>query len=277
MSEFHDLAEVALNEEDASWGNLGYWADHRDYSGACRALAMLLGDALRLDKNSVAMDLGFGCGDQLLLWREHYGIAGLSGVNFSQSQTEMAHEKLCAAGFPEDTEKLLAGDATDSAHWNRICSKTKPNCVVALDCAYHFSNRKKLFALAAENLQAGGRIGLTDLFLSDNQQSFTDRWILEAMLKLSRIPALNMVTRTQYADQLQRAGFERVEVRDISEDVTIGFARWWREYRRSPAGQKLPLRSRLKYAVTARFLTWAYRKNILRYCIVTANVLDDCV
>jgi len=58
MAEFHDLAELALNRDGQSWGNLGYWQTAEDYSAACRDLAVLLGEKASLSSHSAVFDAG---------------------------------------------------------------------------------------------------------------------------------------------------------------------------------------------------------------------------
>ncbi|MEH6661492.1 MAG: class I SAM-dependent methyltransferase [Parasphingorhabdus sp.] len=269
MAEFHDLAELALNREGQSWGNLGYWQRETEYSSACRALALLLGEHAGLDHQSVIFDAGFGCGDQLLLWLEHFRVARVRGVNLSRSQTAYARAKLEKSGFPSVATTIVQGDINDPEVWTSASGENKPSHVVALDCAYHFPDRLAFIALAHQHLAPAGRLVLTDFILSDQHRtgSFTHR-LLRWMLKRSHIAEANMVHRDLYLSQLQEAGFGEVRIVDISEHVMPGFARFIRTFRGS--GQP-GWSGWLKYAVTGRFLQWAYRRSILRYCLISAT------
>ena len=268
MSEFHDLAEVALNSEGQAWGNLGYWKDATEYSAACAALAQLLGDAVHLGSRSSVMDAGFGCGDQLLMWLNRYQVAGVRGVNHSRSQTAMARRRLAEAGHAGDADNLREGDIHDPDHWDFGDNMPSVNRVIALDCAYHFPDRNRFWQHTARALSPGGRVGVTDLMLSDHYQPGGLRaFFLKLMLQGSRIPSANLVRESDYVRNMTLAGFEQIELQDISSEVLPAFGLWWRDYR-PPA--RLPLASRLKYEITARFLDWAWRKDLLRYQVVTA-------
>ena len=153
-----------------------------------------------------------------------------------------------------------------------MCSSDLANRVIALDCAYHFSSRSRFLQLASQNMRSGGRIALTDIMLSNRSRiRFPECWILAIMLSLSRIPRPNLVTESDYLDELREAGFEQIELRDISPDVMPSFANWWRMYRHTADARALAVSSRLKYNATARFLDWAHRNNILRYSLITAT------
>ena len=69
-----------------------------------------------------------------------------------------------------------------------------------------------------------------------------------------------------YRRQLEETGFGEIRVIDISEHVMPAF---------STGGTRKPGWSgRTKYAVTGRFLKWAYRRSILRYCVISATKIE---
>jgi microcystin synthetase protein McyJ len=265
-TEFFDTAEVALNDGAQSWGNLGLWDTASTYSDACRALALALGTEAGLDERCHVFDAGFGCGDQLLLWLEHFKVASVQGVNLSNTQTDRARESLKRRGYGKHSNALHQGNINDPARWPE---QGQVNRVLCLDSAYHFPRRTDFLTRAARCLPAGGVLCLTDFVLSESYRGGVGELLLRAMLACSRIPRENLVTLPRYREQLADAGFEQVQTMDISEPVMLGFSHWWSRYRRNAS--HLPKRSRLKYAVTARFLRWAHRRQILQYILIAAR------
>ena len=276
MAEFHNLAELALNREGQSWGNLGYWQSAIDYSDACRTLALLLGEEAGLDHRSLLFDAGFGCGDQLLLWLDHFRVGRVDGVNLSRSQTAYARARLEKAGHPKTAAAIVCGDVDDPEAWSTRYDREAPSHVLALDCAYHFPSRVGFFALAHQQLAPGGRLALTDLMLADQHDTtgFRHR-LLRWMLKLSHIAEANIVDEERYRLELRQSGFECVRITDISEHVLPGLARFMeaRHQAMSPsaAGERPRRFGLVKYRVTGRFLEWAYRRSVLRYCVISAR------
>lgn len=266
-AEFFNTAEIALNSPAQSWGNLGLWRDSEDYSEACRRLALALGDSAELDSESHVLDAGFGCGDQLQLWIEHFNIASLQGIKLSQSQTRNAIDLLQRSGHAQHCKYLLQGDINQPDLWPAKGAHP-PNRILCLDSAYHFPDRAAFLARAGDVLPKGGGICLSDFILSAPSRPVPQQLSLRSMLWCSRIPWRNLATAAQYVEQLQGAGFGSAQIEDISAEVMEGFAHWWQRFR-DQVGQ-LPAKSRLKYAVTARFLNWAYRENVLRYIIISA-------
>ena len=269
-SEFHDLAELELNSDGQSWGNLGYWENTEEYSKACRDLALLVGKTAKLDSNSKIFDAGFGSGDQLLLWLKQSGVQSICGVNFSKSQTELAKKNLISAGFDEFSQAIYYGDACDEQDWECATHSTQINRVVALDCAYHFSDKTKFFELAYSKLEKGGRIALSDLLSTENEApSFWNRLVISGMLRISHIPSTNMMDMGSYVSHLEAVGFQDVKIEDISKHVMSGFLSWLKAFK-TKNSETLTSLEWTKYDVTARFLDWAYRKRLLRYCLISA-------
>ncbi|AMO72951.1 SAM-dependent methyltransferase [Sphingorhabdus sp. M41] len=276
MAEFHDLAELALNRDGESWGNLGYWKSETDYSDACRALALLLGEQAGLDDQAVVFDAGFGCGDQLHLWLEHFRVAQLHGANLSRIQTDHAKARLAESGFPAAATAIVQGDVNDPKVWTTALGSNQPSHVLALDCAYHFTSRVDFFRLARQNLAPAGRLALTDFMLAEPHGSGSlVYWLLRWMLKRSHIAEANIVPRDRYLCQLAESGFGESQIVDISEHVMPGFARSIRRLRQQNAvtGSRkiLGWSGLVKYTVTGRFLEWAHRRSILRYCVISAT------
>lgn len=280
-TEFYDLSERLLNSGDAYWGNLGFWECANDYSEACEALAHQLALKVNLTEESRILDAGFGCGDQLLLWLKKYRVEFLCGVNYSVSQTQLAKQRLVdSENTSANPEFLIQGDVTDllsPPSWGcSPLSHENINTVLALDCAYHFPSRKLFFTDSFNVLsksEGRGRIGLTDIVLADAPLSWGKRWILNAMLNASGIPQENIVTLAEYNDQLQQAGFKQVDSQDISEYVFEPFGHWLKSNKAARGKLKGNSSAWLKYKVTAAFLAWAYKKQVLRYVVVSARVL----
>lgn len=273
MAEFHNLSERHLNSPGEAWGNLGYWKKADNYSDACRDLALLLGDTIGLDEQSIMIDGGFGCGDQLLLWLEHYKVREVSGVNYSRSQTALAQQRLTEAGFENAANAVHYGNVDSQNIWRDLSESGAINRVVALDSVYHFPSRERFFQASAERLQPNGRLAVTDFLLdTTNNISSSDQLILSWMLKLSHIPAANIVAQDKYIRQIKTVGFEQIKIQDISKYVLPSFGRWLREHKEHQGILRTILfwHEWIKYDVTARFLSWAYRKGILRYCLISA-------
>ncbi|MCC2656466.1 MAG: methyltransferase-like protein [Panacagrimonas sp.] len=276
--EFHDLADAeSLNHESdgsggrTSWGNLGYW-DRPDlrYADACTALADRTVAGLELGRGTRLIDVGFGCGDQVLRWVGHYGVHEIHGLNLSHGQTALARRRLIAAGHADIAQRLEQGSATDLYAWwsSRVAAGVKADAVVALDCAYHFAPARRVFLRqAASVLRPGGRLALSDIVLARPDLSLRQRALLAGMARLSRIPSPNLLTAKGYRLQVARAGFEIERFEDATTAVFTPFGDWLDRYR---AALHPSIRRDIpwtKYRATAAFLRWAEKERVLRYVV----------
>ena len=276
-SEFFDLAEHQLNGESdyaTHWGNFGHWQTATTYPEACTSLAKLAGDAARLNQDSHLLDLGFGSGEQILYWFREYNIATYRGINVSESQTRFARAKIEAdLVITQERAVLHHGDACalSALYAAGVMSKTTdtpsgesryPTAIIALDSAYHFSDRKAFFGQCANLLPHDGKLVLTDFGARSNIA-------LRMMASTSRIPAANLITIEDYLNQLQRAGFRRLSVIDVTNDVFEPFRRWYADYRRQYLSTQKT--ASLKFEVTSRFLAMASRSGWLQYYLITAE------
>jgi len=279
--EFHDLSEKILNSGSSYWGNLGYWQSPSDYSSACSALADELAQAVELGPSSHVFDAGFGCGDQLLLWLQKYKVNSIQGLNYSESQTSLAQQRLNDQGFATAAKHIRYGSVTDMCREEFLRpsdsqSTEEVNTVLALDCAYHFPSRADFLRSSYKLLNDSGRIGLTDILLSDSPSTVWQRFILRTMLFLSNIPAKNIVTLNTYKDELLTTGFDNVIIRDISAQVFTPFSDWLKVFKQSEGQERSKSKLIwLKYDVTAKFLKWADRNDLLRYAVISAKKTTD--
>jgi len=260
--EFFDTAERGLNAESdhaTAWSNLGYWRNAPRYPDAAKALARLLADAVALAPEDRVLDLGFGMGEQLRLWHAQYSVRSLIGVNPSASQNAVARSQPGVDGF-----QLLQTRVEDALPLPDAPPFDK---VLALDCAYHFAPRAPTLQAIAASLAPGGCLGLTDLYLP-RPPGLAAAARLRGMCALSRIPYPNLMGQEAYRRQLAEAGLELQRFEDITADVFAPFARWWRTYAQQ---HRLPLRDRLKFAATARFLAEAAARETLGYALVVAK------
>lgn len=271
MSEFYDLAEQGLNHETADgccWGNLGYWESARTYPEACTALADRLAMSVGLRSGDSVFDTGFGCGDQILHWYQRHGVRSVAGINLSRSQTAMARERIERAGHA--AEVLVAGPAERMLGIAADLGVNDVTVVLALDCAYHFPSRAGFLRDAASLAGHDGRVGVTDLVVGTPAPH--QRIALRLAARLARIPAANLIGLPEYQAQWASAGMVIERCDDITRFVFRPFSDWLARYRRQlPSAIEMSI-DWTRFELTARFLRWCARHDVLRYVLTAARV-----
>ncbi len=245
----------------STWGNLGLWTAAQDYPEACKALAVRLAQHAQLSAGCRVLDVGFGHGDQLLVWKEQFGAGRITGIETDIAGITAARSKL--ARFSD--VDLHLGDGKLALPR----SKERYDRVLALDCAYHFAPRSAFFAQAFAALLPGGRLALTDLVLAVGENPSQYKRLAQAC----GIPPENLLTQQAYAQTLVALGFSNVRFELLDEEVLSGFSRFaMRLLRRHPA-RALGAGGR-QILATAAMAAWLRRGQRVHYMLVSADRVD---
>ena len=217
------LDELLLNRDTSghaatSWANLGYWKNVHSYPEAARALALELGDALELGPDQSVLDVGFGLGEQLSLWLNHYDVEAVRGLNPAEVQVHHAQALLDARG----QSGMVSLHAKPARAMEELHAETFQR-VIALDSAYHFRTRRTFITQAMRLLTPGGKVGLIDIIPTESALVFPQRLLTHVAAKLMHIPWSNLQTHATYVALLKTQGFEQIALRDISDSMFAGF------------------------------------------------------
>ena len=93
--------------------------------------------------------------------------------------------------------------------------------------------------------------------------------VLQRAAPLFDIPSENLTTIQEREDTLRSAGFARITVEDLTEEVIAGFASSWR--RAWKANRSRPDGSWLRYRITAAACRYVHRSGALRYVMLQAT------
>ena len=210
------------------------------------ALAELLYKAAMIPPHARILDIGHGCGDSLLVLAKQYEPACLHGVTSVPAHAHRARERLGhrATVWCADVVRWIRSDqATHSIY----------DVILALDCAYHFSDRAEFFRDAYARLAPGGTLALVDLVSAWPYPVATDATASKGTTASNLFHASTLPTPTRppsvwhriqhwcacyvsgsnphafvsfdkYKAMLLDAGFDYIEMQDISHDVFPGFS-----------------------------------------------------
>jgi len=207
-----------------TWGSLGLWRDGEDdYAIACEALALAVGRAAAVQRGDRVLSVACGAGDELLLWRQHFGAEAVLGVEQDPLLVRAA-EELCAARLVG-----LVGVALREGSGTRLqalgLAPRSFDRVLCVDAAYHLRPRAAFLHGALALLRPEGRLAYTDLCLD----SLGPPWrapLVRSAARLCGLAAHELLSPTEQAARLQQLGFEDVQVQRLDEPVLGGFARY---------------------------------------------------
>lgn len=206
--------------------------------GACAQINSLRAAAyLKLS----SPDVGHGSGDSLLLHLKHPSIprpSNLVGITSLEAHYKRSSQRVgqCQEGLDiPGNVTLYHGDAVFradvSADHQQPMHPLDPSSsipaytsILALDCAYHFRTRREFLTQSYTRLAEGGRIALADIcFESENGSSA----ILNRVIGLMGVmPKTNMISKKQYAEDMEQIGYSDIRMEDVTQDVFPGFTRF---------------------------------------------------
>ncbi len=287
------IATTLLAAEPDGWSNLGDWsgADANDYPGACRRLALRVGNAAHIGAGARVLDLGCGAGASLRLWREHFGAARCDGIEAQPALAALAlaHGTVIHGAVP-DALAHLGPEAYDA--------------IVSVDAAYHFGSLAELVTALIPRLVPGGSLALTTFAWSGAAPTGALGLGVRAVLAAAAIDSAAIVPLGDLEGHgqpfgpsagghgqpfgpsagghgqpfgpsagglLARAGLEHAHVERCDHDVLDGFASFVARRR-----AELPLAARLtpgwaKIALTARACQRLVASGLAHYVLIAAS------
>lgn len=239
-----------------TWGNLGLWTQAQDYPAACEALAVRLAEQVQLGSGHSVLDVGFGYGDQLLVWKQRFNVGRINGIEVDATGITEARSKLAAF----DDVTLSFGNS------NTVLNTERFDRVLALDCAYHFMPRSAFFALAHGALKAGGVLGLTDIVLADGENPLHHA----RLAKACGIPPENLLTEQRYTQALVELGFKQIRFQPLDAEVFSGFSRFALHHLRRHAASALSAGG-FTILATAAATAWLGHRRHAHYMLISAT------
>ncbi|MBK1650027.1 SAM-dependent methyltransferase [Rhabdochromatium marinum] len=221
-SDVRSVYDLLLDQspcERTRYLNLGYWEQAQTLDDACDALVRLVGERAGLEPDDQILDVGFGFGDQDLLWWREFHPKRIKGLNITASQVAVARERVARQELTQQID-LQLGSATAMP-----VAAQSVDVVLALECAFHFRTRERFFAEALRVLRPGGRLVVADIIPLPLVDAGRARWMQRGTWTLVAskfaIPKENAYPICPYQEKLAAAGFGQLRVESIRDQVYV--------------------------------------------------------
>ena len=230
----------------------GYWENPKlangsieDFQNATRALSQKLLALANIVDGQDVLEVGCGFGGTISIINDLFNNLKIKGLNIDQRQIDRAKEKVFQKNENEIT--FIQGDACKLPF-----EANSFDLVLAVECIFHFPDRRTFFNEANRVLKQGGRLVLSDFVLS-----FDFPNLFNMSLKKSGIPfygKVQLCTLDTYKSLAQENDFEIEDIEDINENTLPTY----------PIVKKVFSRSKVGFFLT-KVAEWTQQSKMIRY------------
>jgi arsenite methyltransferase len=156
-----------------------------------------------LREGETVLDLGSGAGADVLISARRVGVTGRAiGLDMTDEMLDVARSNAAEAGV--ENVEFVKGHIEDIPLADESVDVVISNCVINLSV-----DKRQVLREAARVLRPGGRFAVADV-IADADMDEATRADMQAWTGC----IAGALTREQFADALEAAGFEQVEIRE---------------------------------------------------------------
>lgn len=231
---------------------------------ALHAMETLLGNKLGLEPDSTVVDAGCGYGRVATTMAEEFGLRVIGA--------DLTPVRLVEARRFTREHGLAGRVGVVNANYAQLpLPDASVDGLYTMETLVHADQLEPTLAEFRRVLRPGGRLALMEYSVPDRDSlDVVRRKITDTMVRRTGMASIGRFTHGSFPDHLENAGFENVEVDEISRNVWPTW-KWlfWRSIRRD-IPRVLSGKGEVNTNLLGALSIWPYR-NQLGYNVVTAN------
>ncbi|MEB3272227.1 MAG: methyltransferase domain-containing protein [Prochlorothrix sp.] len=251
----------------------GYWANPdqaqntgADFAAAAEALAQMVYGAAQIQEGDRLLDVGCGFGGTIASLNEQFQRLDLTGLNIDARQLERARQLVTPQAHNQIT--FVEGNACElpfeDASFDRL---------LAVECIFHFPDRRQFFQEAFRVLKPGGHLALSDfvpvplLMPGIALQQTLSSWCSSQPGFYGSVQT--PITLADYRHLAQSVGFESTVEQDITQNTIPTYFYLWHLNRQIPQSQRQSDGATDWSAITqTTLLAFSSYLNLLQYLVL---------
>ena len=191
----------------------------------------LMNESVDLKTNNRILDIGCGYGDQDIHWLSKLpSQSSLIAIDISQKQIDMANQKRLQLNIDQNRLNFIKCDAMKI---KSLFKKNYFNCIICLESAFHYSNRKHFFSHVKSLLKTNGLFIIGDIVLKERQSN--DNIIKRGFMKLFEkvfsdffhIPFVNLISQSEWQNDITNAGLKLSYINNITEKTFVPYYKYY--------------------------------------------------
>lgn len=196
---------------DSGFYNVGYWfKDTKNQEEACINLIDRTFGKFK-DYQGAVLEVGSGLGASTERLAKFFPASNISAINISRKQLLVSQAKLPQITFLHMNGSKMTFEASS---FDKIAS---------IESVFHIDSRDEFFHEAYRTMKPGAELIFTDILFKEN---FSFHQLL--------VPAANVdLTLQEYPEKLKSAGFDKVDIVDITDHSWTPFCQyflnWYKE------------------------------------------------
>jgi microcystin synthetase protein McyJ len=173
-----------------------------------------------LRETDEVLDVGFGFGEQDILWVNERNVKHITGINITPKHVEVGQKLVEKVGLQYRID-LREGSATELDGFR----EGQFDKVVALECAFHFHTRDDFFKQALRVLKPGGSLAATDLL---SLPGYRSNFVHRLFRRYGDNPEANVYDLETCKRKLESFGYVNIKGESITHHVYPGIDKYAR-------------------------------------------------
>ena len=186
--------------------------EHNRHDAAVTNMNRVLATTVRISPGDRVLDAGCGIGGSAIWMAENIGNVHVTGVNINEMQIAIANDHARQHEVQSRVQFRIADFAQTG-----LADQTF-DVVWALESMCYADDKREFLDEAYRLLKPGGRLVIADGFLTRDDLGPKEQKIVERWCRGWAIP--NVLSVRQFQQHLRDTGFQKVQFRDITRNVT---------------------------------------------------------